>query len=133
VAIAQYNLGLSYVDGTGVAQDYGEAIRWLRTAANQGEPRALRGLGVMYAKGMGVSQDLVLAYQWLDLAVTRFSPTEQDARAEAVRTREKVAADMTSTQITEAQRLARDWKPQVRDSRSELPASKELMGYGTSN
>ena len=32
-AVAQYNLGMLYADGQGVAQDYTEAAKWLRLAA----------------------------------------------------------------------------------------------------
>ena len=34
-AEAQFNLGLMYADGLGVAKDYAEAIKWLKLAAEQ--------------------------------------------------------------------------------------------------
>ena len=39
-AKAQYNLGVMYVAGQGVTQDYGEAARLLRLAAEQGFAQA---------------------------------------------------------------------------------------------
>ncbi len=36
-ALAQYNLGGMYATGGGVPQDYQEAVRWYRLAAEQGE------------------------------------------------------------------------------------------------
>jgi serine/threonine protein kinase len=48
-AIAQYNLGVCYQNGTGVAKDLTEAAKWLRLAADQGHTGAidaLRQLGV---------------------------------------------------------------------------------------
>ena len=33
---AQFKLGLIYVKGNGVPQDYGEALKWYRKAADQG-------------------------------------------------------------------------------------------------
>ena len=37
-AAAQYNLGLMYDNGQGVPQDYAEAVKWYRLAAEQGMP-----------------------------------------------------------------------------------------------
>ena len=37
-ASAQFNLGLMYAKGQGVTQDYAEAVRWYRKAADQGLP-----------------------------------------------------------------------------------------------
>ena len=35
-ALAQYNLGFMYSNGEGVPQDYAEAVKWYRMAAEQG-------------------------------------------------------------------------------------------------
>jgi TPR repeat protein len=48
-AAAQYNLGLMYVDGHGVAQDDAAAVSWFRKAADQGYADAQYNLGLMYA------------------------------------------------------------------------------------
>ena len=46
---AQSNLGLMYDQGLGVSQDYAEAVRWLRLAAEQGTPGlSADELGAMY-------------------------------------------------------------------------------------
>ncbi len=63
-AIAQFDLGLMYDLGEGVAQDYAIALIWYRKAAEQGEPRAQNGLAVMYANGLGVTQDYSEAIRW---------------------------------------------------------------------
>ena len=34
--VAQYNLGIMYENGEGVPQDYKEAVKWYRLAAEQG-------------------------------------------------------------------------------------------------
>ena len=36
-AQAQYNLGVIYYFGQGVAQNYAEALKWIRKAADQGQ------------------------------------------------------------------------------------------------
>ncbi len=57
-AKAQFILGLRYYKGRmGVAQDYQEAARLYKLAAEQGNASAQRSLALMYYKGEGVAQD----------------------------------------------------------------------------
>ena len=63
-APAQTELGERYEDGRGVAQDYGEAVRWYRRAAEQGYVLGQYNLGVMYDTGRGVAQDDGEAVTW---------------------------------------------------------------------
>ena len=46
-----------YDNGRGVLQDYKEAVKWYRLAAEQGNANAQYNLGVMYDNGEGVPQD----------------------------------------------------------------------------
>ena len=57
-----------YEKGTGVPQDYKEAIKWYRLAADQGFASAQTNLGERYEKGKGVPQDYLLAHMWLNLS-----------------------------------------------------------------
>ena len=75
---AQYNLGLMYYRGHGVLQDYVEAMKWFRKAAEQGKAHAQWYLGEMYAKGEGVTQDEVEGYAWYLLANVK-TPAEAGA------------------------------------------------------
>ena len=54
-----------YGDGNGVDQNYSEAIKWYRMAADQGDARAQKNLGIMYYKGQGVDQSNNNALRWL--------------------------------------------------------------------
>ncbi len=107
--IAQFQLGVMYGKGQGVTQDYAEAVKWFRKAAEQGMAEAQINLGVMYGKGQGVPQDYAQAHMWYNLAVSRFPPGEE--RDQAVKNRNLVTKKMTPAQISEAQKLAREWKP----------------------
>ncbi|MFC2715418.1 MAG: tetratricopeptide repeat protein [Kingella denitrificans] len=49
-------------------QDYAEAFKWFRQAAEQGVASAQYNLGVMYANGRGVRQDLHLSKEWFGKA-----------------------------------------------------------------
>ena len=109
-ASAQFNLGFSYGQGKGILQDNKEAVRWFLAAADQGFAKAQLGLGVMYGNGQGVPQDYSQAHIWFNLAA---SDLIGEDRERAVRNRDRVAKEMTSEQIAEAQRLAREWKPKT--------------------
>ena len=106
LADAQFNLGFGTGNGEGVAQDYSEAMKWYHLAAAQGLADAQFNLGLMYANGQGVPQDDISAHLWLNLAA---SQGDEDAR----KYRDLVSARMTPDQIAEAQRLAREWKPNL--------------------
>jgi len=93
-----------------VPQDYQEAFRWSRSAAVQGYASAQNNLGVMYRKGQGVAQDYIQAHLWYNLAASELT---DDDRERAVKNRDLMAEKMTSEQIVEAQRLAREWKPKT--------------------
>jgi TPR repeat protein len=112
-AAAQFNLGGMYLYGHGVTQSYAEALRWYRKAADQGEAKALSALGVMYQDGQAVPQNYVQAYMWYNLAVSRFSTSDNENRDFAINLRNGLVAKMTSAQIAEAQKLAREWRPKL--------------------
>jgi len=105
---AQVNLGWMYDHGRGVPQDYTEAVRWYRAAAEQGDSGGQVDLGRMYENGLGVSQDYIQAHMWFNLAAASGDAT---AAKEAIKERDSIASNMTPEQISEAQRLAREWKP----------------------
>ncbi len=43
-----------YDEGLGVTQDYAEAMKWYRKAAEQGHAGAQHNLGFMYTEGQGI-------------------------------------------------------------------------------
>ncbi len=63
----------------------------------------------MYGKGLGVPQDYILAFMWFKLTASRYPPGED--RDKVVKYRDIVAAKMTPAQISEAEKLAREWWP----------------------
>ncbi len=68
--IAQYYLGVMYMEGQGVKQDYEEAGKWLRKASKQGLAAAMYKLAHLYTKGKGVPKDLEFAYVWYRVGAT---------------------------------------------------------------
>lgn len=67
-AYAQNNLGGIYYTGDRIEQDYGEAFKWFRKAAQQKYPPAQRNLGMLYEEGLGVRQDFEKAFKWYQKA-----------------------------------------------------------------
>jgi TPR repeat protein len=97
-------------NGEGVPQDYEEAAKWLRRAADQGVTTAQLMLGGMYGMGQGVPTDIISAHMWLNLAgATQSAARELIQNAQEMR--DMIARRMTPAQIAEAQKLAREWKP----------------------
>ena len=72
-ASGQINLGLMYVNGQGVAQNYAKAFEWFSKAAAQGDASAQYNLGVMYANGQGIARNPALANEWYLKAANRGS------------------------------------------------------------
>lgn len=104
VAAAQFNLGLMYLDGQGVPQDYKEAANWFERSAEQDYGKAQLNLGALYGVGKGVKRDYVQAYKWLNLCAAK-----GDAKCSAQR--DLVAKKLSASKLATAQRLTREWTP----------------------
>jgi len=125
--------------GKGVVQDYKEAVKWYRLAAEKRIANAQNNLGWMYDKGKGITQDYKEAVKWYRLAAKQGYATAQNnlgvmyvmgkgvtqdyVRAcmwfnlaasngdeNAVESLERMAKEMKPTQITHAQIMAQDCK-----------------------
>jgi len=134
------HLGELYAEGKGVPQDYTEAMKWYRLAADQGDAWAQSNLGWMYRKGQGVPQDYAEAVEWYRLAADEWDTSAQfnlgsmyekgkgvpqdyaeaakwyrlaadQGLEKAAKGLEVLEKEMTLAQLAEAQRLAREWKP----------------------
>jgi hypothetical protein len=108
-ADAQYNLGVMYDFAKGVPRDFTAARQWYEKAAAQGHAGAQNNLGGLYEFGHGVKRDYVRAYMWYNIASAhRTGDPQKDVAAENL---DGIAGRMTSAQIAEAKKLAREWKP----------------------
>jgi TPR repeat protein len=130
------------LNGQGVPQDYAEAVKWYRKAADQGLAEAQYNLGSCYAKGQGVPKDLAEMVKWyrkaadqglaqaqyrLGLCYLDGQGVPRDVQAymwldlagqtleQARKMRDEVGSKMTPQQIAEAQKLSRDWEPKKED------------------
>ena len=81
-----------------------------RLAADHDDAKAQNHLGMMYITGRGVPQDYVQAHMWFNLAAARGDD-------DASHNRDLLEKRMTSTQVAEAQKRAREWTPNTEQSR----------------
>ena len=101
-AYAQAALGRIFRDGEGAQQDHEKALHWYRLAAEQGYNNAMYPLGLLYSEGP--RPDHVKAYKWIHLS-SNISKTPRSAKKYL----SSLSAIMTSGQVDEAKRLAKQW------------------------
>ena len=106
-------LGNMYRYGKGVRQNYAKAVKWYGFGAELGDGYAQYQLGLMYGSGRGVGKDLVQAHKWHNLAASQTS-SDGMAAGMAAPHRDGVEKLLTSAELAEAQRLAREWRPRTR-------------------
>jgi len=82
--------------------DFATALREWTPLAKQGDAAAQYNLGFMYDNGQGVLQDYVRAHMWFNIAAS------SGGSETASKNRDIVAKRMSSSQIGEAQKLARE-------------------------
>ena len=101
-------------------QDYAEALRWYRKAADQGDADAQFSLGFEHYEGRKAAKDNVAALMWMILASRGVGGGGQRESQEVIaHFRQKVSGEMTSQQIAEAERRAREWKPKTAQESKE--------------
>ena len=102
---AQFNLGVIYENGEGVARDDKTAAQWYKLAAEQGNADAQYNLGLMYLWGRGIPKDLIYAYMWADIVAS--------AGEEYSDMLNVVKEEMTPSQITGGKKTGTRMYPQA--------------------
>lgn len=76
----QSNLGYLYETGQGgLQQNYAEAEKWYRLAAEQGDVSGQYNLGLLYLRGNGVQKNYLKAEKWLRKAAEQdFAEAQHD-------------------------------------------------------
>ncbi|WP_455243941.1 tetratricopeptide repeat protein [Petrachloros mirabilis] len=139
-ASAQNELGLLYMAGAGVSQNYGQAKQWFEKAAKQGHAEAQVNLGVLYLRGDGAPQSAQMALFWFNRAAEQGDPpafaklgrmyekghgvpkdviqahmwfnlAASTGDEYSAERRDTLATQMTPSQIAEAKQRAQEWKP----------------------
>jgi TPR repeat protein len=71
---AQLRVGKAYNEGTGVRQNFAEAMKWFDAASRQGSKEATAWLGNAYLSGQGVPQDVERGIALIQSAATADDP-----------------------------------------------------------
>jgi hypothetical protein len=100
-AEASWQVASAYLKGDGLPQDEGQAAKWLKKAANLGDPRAQAALSDLYLKDIGVHRDYVRAYTWATIATGNAGG--EDERLASIRHR------MTRSELEDANRRIQTW------------------------
>jgi hypothetical protein len=100
-ADASWQLALAYLKGIGVQHDERQAAKWLKRAANLGDPRAQAALSDLYVRGIGVQRDYVRAYTWASIAAGQLGGEYE--RLASLRQR------MTRSELEDANRRVQTW------------------------
>jgi TPR repeat protein len=118
---AIHNLGVLYYNAYGVSRDYGKALQCFLVAAEHGIAGSQNNIGIMYAHGEGVLQDFVVAYMWFDIAAANGENT-------AIENRAIIATQMSTSEISEAGRLAQEWLEKYRPKDRPVIPSAPYQG-----
>src|SRR5262249_174687 len=133
LAGAQHNLGVMYAKGHGVPQDYAEARRWYRRAAEQGLAGGPLLFGPLFFNRQGGPHEFLQTHLFVQSFSCPPPPPSPPpaplppgpARAGAVRARDPRAQGMPPAQLAQAQAPARTWqpKPEPPQPHPETPAA----------
>jgi TPR repeat protein len=91
---AQFALGQRYYEGEGVPQDFGEAVKWFRKAADLGNSKAQLMLGRCYYASEGLEKDYSEAVNWFRKAAEQGNATAQCLLGRCYQTGVGVDADV---------------------------------------
>ncbi len=101
-ADAQWQLGLRYHNGEGIAQSDSQAMLWFQMAAEQGHVTAQSALGAYYWVGRGVPRDLSKSYFWSEIAMVQGDDISKSRL-------EGLSSQMTQAQVSAARQQAEVW------------------------
>ncbi len=77
---AERYIGLSYLNGYGVAQDSAKAFAAFQSAAQKGDITSQYWLGYLYENGIGTTKDLTQAVSWYQKSAIRTDHVGEPAR-----------------------------------------------------
>ena len=75
----KFSIGMLYVRGQGVPQDYAEAAKWIQQAADKGHAEAQTTIGAMFLLAKGEPQNDAQAAEWFRKAAEQGFPAAQFA------------------------------------------------------
>ena len=109
--MAQAKLGILFRTGINVQQNLTEAVKWLRLAAEQGNPDGQYNLARHYATGLGVERDFIQSYVWYELADD--SCPVGSNKSQCAEFRDSIARVLSPLELQQAEKLAATMKVRI--------------------
>jgi TPR repeat protein len=107
----QYELAKLYAEGEGVEQNWVEAVKWYRKAAEQGHDLAQFKVGLSYQNGKGVPQSDTEAYVWLNISAENGAPL--NGRGRAGKLADEIRVSLSASQLEQAENIAKRLQQQI--------------------
>jgi TPR repeat protein len=122
-----FNLGVIFAEAKGVAEDDAAGFKWMKAAAERGDPPAALRLAMMYRDGEGVGRDSIEAYYWSSVAAETLG-VEMQEKAAAMRF--ELGEALSKQAREEADERIAEWRESRRRARGAEPPSSEPNARG---
>ncbi|MDN5100569.1 tetratricopeptide repeat protein [Aliarcobacter butzleri] len=121
-AKAQGFIGIMYLHGMGVKQDFKEARKWLDKSANQGDMDSLNIIASLYAEGISVEQDYKKAIELYEKSANTGNISAKDSIAYLYATGKGVEKDLRKAYIywIEASKSGKEGNPTTIRAKNSL-------------
>lgn len=104
---SQYAVGIMYLEGKVIIQNFAEAKKWFLLSAEQGNASSQTELGKMYLSGKGGNQSNIKAHMWFNIASVNYKLRNlADDYNIALKERDLLEKEMTLSEIHKSQNLA---------------------------
>jgi TPR repeat protein len=100
--LPQYYLGMMYLKGQGVEQNYEEAGKWFRKAAENRLPQGQYRLAELYTEGEGVPRDYEFAYIWYSVGAAHKHKPSLNAL-------DKAKSRLSENELAEAEKIVAEF------------------------
>ncbi|HEX4861133.1 MAG TPA: TetR family transcriptional regulator [Rhizomicrobium sp.] len=118
---AMSNLAVLYAGADESMKDFSEAARWFERSASLGYVDAQFNLAVLYERGDGVPQSLLDAYKWYAIAA-------KSGDAIAKTRTEAIATQLSSEELSAAQKAVAEFKPQTLNKQAnDVPSMPQVL------
>jgi uncharacterized protein len=112
--------GYELLFGRGIEQNEEEGVRWLKQAAEFGQPNAMHTVASLYHEGRLVPKDAVEAAKWILLALDNYPPNDEK-RAPAAQLEGVLLGVLSDAELTAARRRAESWQKRVAEPAERHP------------
>lgn len=119
-AYAQYYVGMMYLNGQGVEQDYAKAGEWFLKAAENRVPQAQYKLGRLYFDGNGMPRDFERAYAWFRVGAVHNHKL-------SIKSLDEARSNLSEAELEEAEKLSLEFIEKYGPGEGEEPGKPKTL------